>query len=251
MINQGNNVPDNTIAVFHSERDWAPELSKDRFDNLVQKSPKKRDWFTPHFYRCLPLTIGNQYGFMIKSEFSFSAIWNGGEDPTDIIFNFDKDPKELNHLYPMVYSHFGSGIITIDPPYVFRTPPGINLMTINPPNVVIPNITVMTGVVESDNIRRNFTFNLKMQMPNVEVFFPAGTPLAAFMPIPRNFGDNFNLVWADEIFDEETVLEELQADSDHYLHRTLVEPSLPNKIGRLYFKGLDIYGNELPDHQKP
>jgi hypothetical protein len=56
MINQGNNVPEKTIAVF-IEKDLSKDITKDRLFNLIKKSPKKRDWFTPHFYRCLPLTI--------------------------------------------------------------------------------------------------------------------------------------------------------------------------------------------------
>jgi len=244
MINQGKNVPDNTIAVFCENQN----IDKDRLSNIVLKPKKQRAWFTPHFYNCLPLTIGNQYGFIIKSEFTFSAIWNGGDNPEDTVFKFDQD---VSDFYPRVDSHFGKGIITINPPYIFRTPPGVNLMTINPPNVVLPNITVMTGVVESDHLRRNFTFNLKIQQPNIEIVFPAGIPIAAFIPIPKNFGDGFNMVWADEIFDEETVLEELQASIDHDIYREHIEPTLPNNIGRLYFKGLDVYGNKLPDHQKP
>ena len=247
MINQGKNVPDKKIAVFCQN----DSLSKARLSNIISKPKKKRMWFSPHFYNCLPLTIGNQYGFVVKSEFSFSVIWNGGDKAEDTIFMFDKDSPDTTDLYPRIHTHFGHGVITINPPYMLRTPPGVNLITINPPNVIMPNITVMTGVIESDHLRRNFSFNLKIQTPNVEVFFPAGVSLAAFMPIPKNFGDGFDMVWADEIFDDETIVEELQASIDHDLHREYIEPTLPNNIGKLYFKGLDVYGNKLPDHQKP
>ena len=106
---------------------------------------------------------------------------------------FNETEKELNKKHPRIDSHFGEGIITIGTPFILRTPPGINIMTINPPNYIIPNITVMTGVIETDNLRRNFTFNLKIQMPNIRVTVPAGTPLAGFIPIPRYFADNFEL----------------------------------------------------------
>jgi len=86
MINDGiNNVPDKTIAVFTDpfNTSWQHDNKKRLFD-MVDKPPKKRDWFTPHFYRCLPLTIGNQYGFIIKSEFDFSFIWDGGDSKDSI-----------------------------------------------------------------------------------------------------------------------------------------------------------------------
>jgi hypothetical protein len=124
-------------------------------------------------------------------------------------------------------------------------------MTINPPNYVIPNITVMTGVVECDNLRRDFTFNLKVQIPGIRVQVTKGTPIAAFIPIPRYFADQFELKNAEDVFDEETINEEINATNDANIHRSTVELELPNQVGRFYFKGTDVYGNEFPDHQKP
>jgi hypothetical protein len=251
MINQGNDVPKNTIAVFsHLPTTESSEKDAERLFNIIGKPGKKRDWFTPHFYRCLPLSIGNQYGFVIKSEFDISFIWNGGEDHESIMFYFYEEEEVIKSKYPRIDTHFGSGIITINPPFTLRTPPGINLMTINPPNHVIPNITVMTGVIESDNIRRNFTFNLKVQIPNIEVFIPKGTPLAAFIPIPRYFADNFELKLAEDIFSDDEVIEEIQAMTDATISREEIEPTNKHGVGKHYLLGKDIYGNIFTDHQK-
>ena len=252
MINQGINVPDKTIAIFtRSPDEDIKKIEQSRLKNIIEKSPKKRDWFTPHFYRCLPLTIGNQYGFVIKSEFDFSFIWNGKNDFDAIKFSFTEEKETLDKKYPRIESHFGSGIITINPPFTLRTPPGVNLMTINPPNYVIPNITVMNGIVETDNLRRNFTFNLKIQVPNVQVNIPAGFPLAAFIPIPRYYADSFELKHAEDIFSEQVVNEESQANKDSNAYRETIEPTLPLGVGRHYFQGKDVYDNKFPDHQKP
>lgn len=250
MINDGiNDVPNKTIAVFPTHVDSI--ATKETINNLLKKSEKKRDWFTPHFYRCLPLTIGNQYGFTVSSEFDIKFVWNGGDRLGDITFTVFEDLDVLENKYPRIESHFGSGIITISPPFVLRTPPGVNLMTINPPNVVLPNITVMTGVVEADNIRRNFTFNLKIQIPDVEVFIPKETPLAAFIPIPRYYGDGFDLKFAEDIFSEDVINEEMQAGLDADIKRTEVEVANKNKVGRDYFLGRDVYQQYFKDHQKP
>lgn len=251
MINDGiNNVPDKTIVVFTNP--FGSNLSyseKNRLNNILDKPSKKRAWFTPHFYRCLPLVIGNQYGFVIKSEFAFSFNWNGGDNEKDIFFNFYENEEKIKNKYPLIQSHFGSGIITISPPFWLRTPPGVNLMTINPPNHVIPNITVMTGVVETDNIRRNFTFNLKIQMPNIEVYVPAGTPLAGFIPIPRYFADTFDLKFAEDILSLDLVDEEIQTTLDTEIYRKEIDSTMPNGVSRQYFRGEDVYGNRFKDHQ--
>ena len=250
MINDGiNDVPDKTIAIFPTHVDSV--ATKDTISNLLKKSEKKRDWFAPHFYRCLPLTIGNQYGFTVSSEFDIQFMWNGGHRSEDIAFTFFEDLDILEDKSPRIESHFGSGIITINPPFVLRTPPGVNLMTINPPNVVLPNITVMTGVVETDNIRRNFTFNLKIQIPNLEVFIPKGTPLAAFIPIPRYYADRFDLRFADEMFDENLIIEEVQSLMDANTKREEVELKSKTKVGKDYFLGRDTYQQYFKDHQKP
>jgi len=244
LINKEHFVPDNTIAVFVPKKN---NTLIERLDNVLSPPPKKRDWFSSHFYRCLPLTIGNQYGFVVKSEFPFAYEWDGGDNPDSVKLYF---PKEIDSFYPQIETHFGHGIITIEPPWILRTPPNVNLMTINPPNYVIPNITVMTGVVETDNLRRNFTFNLKIQMPNIRIELPAGTPLAAFIPIPRFYADRFNLVLATDLFNENVIEEELKAANDAKEYRNNIEPTLPDNLSKHYFKGTDVYGNQFLNHQR-
>lgn len=250
MINDGiNDVPDKTIAVFISPKDYDKDLTQNRILNMVKKPDKKRDWFDAHFYRCLPLTIGNQYGFIVSSEYDITFEWNGGNNPEDV--RLYANEKSGQPYYPQISTHFGSGIVTINTPYFFRTPPGINLMTINPPNYIIPNVTVMTGVVETDNLRRNFTFNLKIQIPNIRVVIPAGHPLAAFIPIPRYYCDEFNLDFAENLFSKEIIDEEIKSDKAASKYRDEVEPNLKNGVGKHYMQGKDVYGNKFKDHQKP
>jgi hypothetical protein len=253
MINDGiNDVPDKTIAIFTSPKTYNKELTQERILEMVKKPDKKRDWFSPHFYRCLPLTIGNQYGFTVSLEFDVGFEWNGGDSPEDLKLYFNEELNETDNIkYPNISSHFGHGVITINTPYFFRTPPGVNLMTINPPNHVIPNVTVMTGVVETDNLRRSFTFNLKIQIPNIKTAIPAGYPLAAFIPIPRYYCDEFNLNFAENIFSKEIVDEEIKAGNDAGKHRDEVEPTLKHSVGKHYMQGKDVYGNMFKDHQKP
>jgi hypothetical protein len=253
MINDGiNDVPDKTIAIFTTSYPYNDPLTQERLLGMIKKPDKKRDWFSPHFYRCLPLTIGNQYGFVVSSEFDFSFEWNGGDQPEDTQIYLDEKIDNLDTIkYPNVQTHFGHGIVTINTPYFLRTPPGVNLITMNAPNYIIPNVTVMTGVVEADNLRKNFTFNLKIQIPNIKTTIPAGWPLAAFMPVPRYYCDEFNLDFAENLFDGDIVNEELKAENDAGQYRANVEINLKDRVGRHYMQGKDVYGNKFKDHQKP
>jgi hypothetical protein len=249
MINE--NVPDKTIAIFANTVSGSLDLEKDRLFKIIKRPDKKRDWFSPHFYRCLPLTIGNQYGFIITNEFDFSFLWNGEDSLDALTFEFNEGIEELDKKYSRIESRFGHGIITVSPPFFLKTPPGVNLMTINPPNHVVPNVTVMTGVIETDNLNYPFTFNLKVQIPGIKVSIPAGTPLAGFIPIPRYYADSFDLKLAEDVFDENKIVKDLQTFVDTGTHRDVVETKLPDNVGKLYMRGQDVYGNKFSDHQKP
>jgi hypothetical protein len=262
MINQGRNVPDKTIAVFmdttlaivdESVSRVTPVLKPfptfEELSQLLQKPPKKRSWFTNHFYRCLPLSIANQYGFILTLPFDIELTWDGTEPITGVTIKSDENS------YFKVISLFGSGIVTIITPYFLRTPPGVNLMTINPPNYILPNITVMNGVIETDNLRGPFTLNLKLQIPGITTTLKKGMPISGILPIPRYFADEFTLKDAADIFTQEEIDEENKANDDHgdlRLASNMEAQKNDNyKPDRLYMRGIDIYKNKFKDHQKP
>jgi hypothetical protein len=143
----------------------------------------------------LPLVIGNQHGFIIKSLIDFDIIWDGTENNPNISFIDNSNSNKQ-----IIQTGFGSGIVTIQNRFALKTSPGINLMTIQPPNMFIPGCVSMTGVIETDNIRRDFTFNLKVTVPNLKISVRKGDPLGAFLPIPRNFVENFSLSLIQDIF---------------------------------------------------
>jgi hypothetical protein len=257
MINQGNNVPDKTIAVF-MEPIHLDQFNFEQFTSLVKKPKKKRAWFDPHFYNCLPIVIGNQQGFVITANFGFSAIWNGGPSHNDLIIKYDEVMHDENghsqRLFPRVFSHFGFGTISIATPFLFRTPPGVNLMTINPPNHILKNVTVLTGSVETDNSSMPFTFNLRLHEPHVLTNFPKGTPLSGFIPVPRYFCDGFEIKDASTIFEKEVFDEEIKSFTDSVNKRETTQKErmagAEAKLEKDYFYGKDVYGNTFPDHQR-
>ena len=126
---EGFEVPDKTLVVV-------PNLGiqKEQISPLLESLDGnfKRDWFTDHFYYCLPLNIGNQYGFIVKAEVDFSVYWTGDVSPHGVTV-------ESGSAQPTVQKydgHFGSGIVTVQNSWHYRTPPGVNLMTISPPNFI-------------------------------------------------------------------------------------------------------------------
>lgn len=238
----GYEVPENTIIVVPHV------IQNDGFyKEIIEplKGNPKRNWFTSHFYYCLPLTIGNQYGFMIKSLIDFDVIWDGTENNPDISFIDNSNSNKQ-----IIQTGFGSGIITIQNRFALKTPPGINLMTIQPPNMFIPGCVSMTGVIETDNIRRDFTFNLKVTVPNLKISIRKGDPLGAFLPIPRNFVENFNINFIQDIFPINIHENEIKESQKLSLERNTLDQNKPHQSGRRYFNGLHTSGEQYLNHQK-
>lgn len=236
-------MPKNTIAIVpHSAN------ATTNYENIILnlKDYPKRDWFTSHFYYCLPIMIGNQYGFAVKSLYNISMIWDGTESPDGLKVNIDNYGSEDQ----FVVSNFGSGIVTFQNKFTMRTPLGVNIMTIQPPNYFIKNIGVMTAVIETDNLRRDFSFNLKVIEPNVETFIKKGDIISAFIPIPRYYVDKFSIVDAKDIFDEETLSKEYEDQLEFGNQRKGPDKEKPHQAGRRYFNGIHAFGEKYRDHQK-
>jgi hypothetical protein len=238
-------VPENTIIIIPESEEFK-NTSKQVMHAF--KGNVKRDWFINHAYWCLPLTIGNQYGFGIRSLKTFTATWDGKKYASGVkveILEESENPSDQ-----AISSHFGMGTITIQNRFTFRTSPGVNLMTINPPNYWIDGIQHMTGVIETDNLRRDFTFNLKITRPNYTIKINKGDYVGCVIPVPRYFIDKHELKFAEELCTKEQLLEEQKAMKDFGTERSTLDKKKPHGNGRRYFDGKDIYNNIFPDHQK-
>lgn len=248
-------VPDKTIAaiplVFLNNDPDLHEIDLFKYLRPLNMT-HKRDWFAHQFYRCLPLSIGNMQGFSISLPFSVDIFWNGGNSKQDINISKhqDRDVEDVFANSFDITSHFGYGIVTINTPVLFKTPPGVNLMTIAAPNFPLPGLSPMTGVIETDNLQFTFTFNLKIDFPNMPITIKKDYPVSAVIPIPRYFCDSFELVNAYSIFDKNIIRKELDIYQEYSKKREAV---LSNKEATdlLYLKGLDINNNKFIDHQLP
>jgi hypothetical protein len=244
------NIPNNTIVAISHDKKWqTKEYLNSIFGSL--RGQFKREWFVPHAYYCLPLFMGNQYGFVLKSYWNFEAEWNGGDKPEDVSINILDDKNKYNWEKPLqsVKPHFGMGTFTIQTTFTLRTPPGVNLITINTPNNYIDGLYCMTGVIETDNLRRDFSFNTRITRPNYKIKVKKGDILGCVLPYPRHFIDQFEIMAANEIFEEKIIEEERKCGKDFGEERSQKDKHKPRGNGRRYYNGEDIYGNKFCDHQ--
>jgi len=242
-------VPDHRILALPYDDHYAGRQDE---VFLPLRGRHKRAWFSKHAYLCLPLVIGNQYGFAVKSLFHATFLWNGGPEPKDTTITVHNTAEAAAHgNLQLLASQFGLGIVTVQTAFALRTPPGINLMTLQPPNAFIDGLQNLMGVVESDNLRRDFTFNLKITRPDFPVEIKVGDLLAAVLPIPRGFVEKFELIDAYEALSPDTVADEQQAARDFGREREEVDSKNKRGVGRRYFRGEDVYGHPFEhSHQQ-
>ena len=144
------------LAAARADRDWM-----DRFQDR-------------HPYRCLPLTIANQWGWELRAPCDIEAEWTGAHHVKGLIVTCDM-PK-------LAVSHFGGGILTIHPGFIFRTSPGWGMRIDGPANWPKDGIAPLTGIVETDWLPFTSTLNWAFTRPG-KIRFQAGEPLAVISPI--------------------------------------------------------------------
>ncbi len=133
-------------------------------------------------YRCLPLTMANQLGWVIPCPIGFEVYWNGDVlGGRGLTFKWDRDP---GYLAGYISDHFGEGLLTFSIPFLIRTPPGYGLLVRGPTNAWLPNAHPLDGFVETDWNEATFTMNWRIAEPGRVVRFEAGFPIAMLQPYP-------------------------------------------------------------------
>lgn len=130
--------------------------------------------------RCLPLTMANQAGWWVLNRDAFRATWNGADGSDAITI------QPLGTEPPfMVVTHFGHGVLSWQVNFVFRTPPGWNLLVRGPANLPKDGISALEGVVETDWSVAVFSMNWKFTRPGVTVTFDRDEPFCMLLPQRR------------------------------------------------------------------
>jgi hypothetical protein len=247
----------------------------DRNDQPLTSAPLDRDWMdaSPQrfAYRCLPLTIANQSGWLIPCPATFTAVWDGGLYKNSVKiefetagapskgdpFSFVVDSFAISRLAAAhddrVSSHFGVGTLTFSIPYLFRTPPGINLWVKGPTNVIKDGVQPLEGIVETDWASATFTMNWKLTRPHNAVRFEKGEPICMIVPIARGLSENLVPVirpLASEPDVEKEYREWLRSRSGFI---DALETRQPDAVQRGwqrdYMHGMTPSGVEAPEHQ--
>ena len=155
----------------------------------IVPAAERREWHKaiPGIGACLPLTIANGAGWWLLNPKTFSVsrlnIYN-----YDVVIHGDVDH---------VKSHFGFGVMTVMIPYVFRTPPGWELLIRGPSNVFYERLHAFEGIVETDWHNATATMNWKVEK-GAHITIEEGAPLVQVIPVQtRTWEEDFSVLIED------------------------------------------------------
>jgi hypothetical protein len=133
-------------------------------------------------YHCLPLVAAGQLGWTVLNPEAFAAVWDGSLGESGI---------RIGGQWRHVSSHFGQGIVTINPGFYVRTSPEIDLLVRGVPNLPKDGATTLEGLIETDWFDGSFTVNIRLTRPGQVVGWDRDEPLFQLVPYPRGWLERF------------------------------------------------------------
>lgn len=146
----------------------------------IEQLPATRDWMDKtgdkHAYQCFPVSLTNSLGWGISFPEDISFIWDGIWDST---------PDHVKIIRGERYAHAGRGHATIsfNTGLTFRTDEHTTMLTMPVPNVFNPYAQCFTTLMSTSFYYSTIPVAWTITQPNVEIVIPAGTPIAALVPI--------------------------------------------------------------------
>jgi hypothetical protein len=169
----------------------------------------KRKWMTQtkekFAYKCLPLTIANQYGYAVLSPADFTVVWSGGSSKESIDFQITSDDERMARN---LHRYFGEGTFTIHLDFIIKTPEGFSTYIRGVPNETKKGITSLDAIVETDWLPFTFTYNFLITEPGTYTF-KKNEPLFIFFPIERSTVEKFS-IQEDKIENNQLFLKDFQ-----------------------------------------
>lgn len=217
----------------------------------IVKGDQRREWMDAlperFAYRCLPLLIANQAGWDLLSPTGFSVRWNGKPDLDALKFKWDAGPVDS------VASHFGHGVLTFIPGYLFRTTKDHNIWVKGCPNAPKEGIVALEGIIETDWVPFTFTMNWKITRPKQWVRFEEDEPIARIVPYPRHYLESYRPRTAPIHADGLTAGQYLEwrESRSRFIKdlAALEEEAVEQGWQRTYVRGENMKGVRMKDHQ--
>jgi hypothetical protein len=161
-------------------------MKKIRVQRLGPESAKlnqlkaTREWMDntaeKHAYMCFPLTLTNGLGWGISFDRDIRAIWDGIE-------NYEPDHVTILEGEDIVYTGRSHASLSFKTGLIFNTDKNTSILTMPVPNQFMRGMQTFTTLMSTSFYPGDLPLAIKITEPNKEIFIPAGTPVAAIIPL--------------------------------------------------------------------
>lgn len=146
----------------------------------IEQLQARRDWMDDtndkHAYMCFPLNLTNRLGWGISFPEDIRFIWDGVTDTT---------PDHITVLegHQFVNTARGNATISFTTGLKFTTDEMTSMLAMPVPNLFVRGAQCYTTLISTSFFIHMLPVAWRLTEPNVEILIPAGTPVAAVMPI--------------------------------------------------------------------
>lgn len=146
----------------------------------VSPLPATRDWMDEsadrHAYMCFPLTVTNRLGWGISFPEDIVFIWDGIDDTT---------PDHVKVLKGEQWASpkRGNATLSFETGLIFKTAEDVTMLTMPVPNQFIAGTQCFTTLISTSFYMPPLPIAWKLTEANKEITIPAGTPVAAILPL--------------------------------------------------------------------
>lgn len=169
------------------------------FNADIEQLPLKRDWMEKthdrHAYHCFPLSLSNRLGWGISFPEDIVVKWDGGRgmDPSQDRIQILKGNKFTNVYRANHTLSFETGLR-------FEGEGGENLtlLTMPVPNEFVRGAHCFTTLISTSALPGSLPIAWMITEPDLEITIPAGTPVAAVIPISLTEIQDYELVMSKD-----------------------------------------------------
>lgn len=146
----------------------------------IEQLQVKRDWmddtYDKHAYMCVPVTLTNRLGWGISFPKDIRFIWDGVTDTTP-------DHIKILEGEEFVSTTRGNATISFISRLIFKTDEDTTMLAMPVPNQFIRGAQSYTTLISTSFYVHDLPLAWRVTEPNLEIVIPAGTPVAAVLPI--------------------------------------------------------------------
>lgn len=207
----------------------------------IEPLPATRQWMdnTPekHAYMCFPITLTNKLGWGISFPEDISFIWDGIDDVTLDHITILEGEKYASNVRGSATVSFNTGLI-------FKTDENTTMLTMPVPNQFIPGTQCFTTLISTSFYKAFLPVAWKVTEANKVITIPAGTPIAAVLPLSIKSLEDDYVLEIDHTPKDASYFEELKKYGDAAQEK--------NGVGdwsKMYRDAINYDGTSMGSHE--